>query len=153
MSDIQNEKSLIHYQKSWEHALHSDQLTAQIGLFALKMVLSVNGAALIAIMAAYPSLAKDSPILASTLPDVGFYMVCGLVAALCCGVLTYFYQGQLTYQRWSEHNANHGTGGDSKAVEKWRNRAIPILAMLYIGNWFLSAILFVIGCSKLLSSL
>ncbi|CAM3394071.1 hypothetical protein [Thalassospira profundimaris] len=153
MSDTQNEKNLIHYQKSWEHALHSDQLTAQIGLFALKMVLSVNGAALIAIMAAYPSLAKDSPILASTLPDVGFYMVCGLVAALCCGMLAYFYQGQLTDKRWSEHNANHGTGGTSEAGQRRRDRAISILEMLYIGTWFFSAIFFVIGCVQLLAVL
>ncbi|WP_430473759.1 hypothetical protein ACQ0MK_17905 [Thalassospira lucentensis] len=153
MSEKHDEKVLIHYQKSWENALHSDQLTAQIGLFALKMVLSVNGAALIAIMAAYPSLAKDSPTLAKALPEVGLFMVYGLVAALFSVMSAYFYQGSLTDKRWSEHNADHGDGGDSDLIKKRRNIAIKTLNIFYVVAWFLSAILFIFGCSQLVSAL
>ena len=117
------------------------------------MVLSVNGAALIAIMAAYPSLAKDSPTLAKILPEVGLYMVYGLVAALVSAMCAYFYQGQLTSKRWSEHNTNHGAGGDSDCTKKWRNIAIDTLNIFYVVAWFLSAILFIFGCSKLVSAL
>lgn len=113
-----NQKNLIHYEKSWEHALHSDQLTAEIGLFALKMVLSVNGAALVAIMAAYPSLAQHNYDVADALPNVGFFMICGLISALISGMLAYFCQGQITTKRWSEHNQAHGLGGDSATAEK-----------------------------------
>lgn len=153
MQEKHDEKSLIDFEKTWDHALHSDQLAAQIGLFALKMVLSVNGAALIAIMAAYPSLAKDDPALANALPEVGIFMVYGLITALLSAMCAYFYQGQVTEQRWSEHNAKHGSGGVSQSTNTWRSTIITTLNVFYIFSWIASAALFVLGCFKLVYAL
>jgi len=148
-----DDKALIHYQKSWEHALHSDRLTAEIGMFALKMAVSVNGAALVAILAAYPSLAKNDPALAEILPDVGFFMVNGLIAALVSALLAYFFQGQATAMRWSEHNESHSEGQDSLQGVKWLNWIVAILQIGFVVAWLVSAVLFIIGCFKLVSAL
>jgi hypothetical protein len=74
---MSHQARLLQWQKMHESAIHSDRLAGEIGVFLLKIALTINGGALIAPMAAFQQPGLNQEI--ATLFSIGgksFFAVC-----------------------------------------------------------------------------
>ena len=95
---LQRNKEL-YYQSLYAGALHSDRITGDIGIFALKVVLILNGAALLGLLGAFPSFTSNTNASEQLLAAGGYYLCGVLAAALAVGV-AYLYQSFVTGNDW-----------------------------------------------------
>ena len=79
-----HETRLARWHKSYEHLLHSDRVAMDLGLFTLKVAMTINAGALIALLAAMDIL-KGAP------GAEQFFL--GLMAASLAGLLAFFGNG------------------------------------------------------------
>lgn len=139
--------------KDWEtkygFAMHSDGLAAQIDVFLLKALMSVNGAALVAVLAAYPHM-REIPSFQAAVYLIGLLYVGGLISGLFAGIFAYFYQSAITANEWTNMHKEFGDQ-TQPAPYQWAERTSTLLRILMIGFCIVSLGLFIAGCLKLLS--
>lgn len=144
-----NESRLAQWQKMQEHALHSDRLAGEIGVFVLKIILVINGGALIAVMAAYAQLGTSKEI-ATGLADGGRLFLWGILVAALASAASYFYQSFVTAKLWNDMQEAFG----DKAQYPWARRASQILFLALVFPLTLVAYsLFAYGAYKTLHTM
>ena len=86
--------------------MQSGRVAADIGVFVLKTLVTINGGALIALLALYPQVDRIARIRA-VIPDASEWFVCGLVAAVISSILAYFFQFASTATAAKMENSSH----------------------------------------------
>ncbi len=86
---------ILTWHKLHDHILHNDRAAVDIGVFALKVVMTINAGALIALLAAMESL-KGAPGASA------FFF--GLMTAAGASLLSYIYQSSMTAAVWREYH-------------------------------------------------
>ena len=83
MDDYEKAKysgQLVRWQKLYESALHSDRIAAEIGVFVLKTMLFMNGAALAGLLTALVQL-RENQKMVTAIVDSAEQFFWGLMAA------------------------------------------------------------------------
>jgi len=112
-----HDSNLVRWQKMYESALHSDRLAGEIGVFVLKILLAINGGALIALMGAFQRLAENKEI-AAGLTGGGRMFLWGLSAAVVAAGASYFYQSFVTVAEWGSMQREFGNTTYVACAEK-----------------------------------
>jgi len=148
--ELRYQGSLARYNAVLHDLKDTDMVAGQIGVFVLKSIITVNGAALIAVLTAYPHL-RGLAIFQKVIPIAGQNFVLGLTFGLLAAFATYFYQSCLTA---SKHNKVHEDYGD-------KSKPLPFpsaetFVSVFVGPMIISSVasfvLFVMGCWGLLGA-
>jgi tellurite resistance protein TehA-like permease len=99
--------------------LEAERLRGELGVFALKVVMTVNAGALLAILAMIANMdrVRNHQPYEAALAVSGWYLA-GLVAAMLAGLLGYFYQGALAHNRRDEYYEAIGRPKDNSCLSK-----------------------------------
>ncbi len=127
----------------------SDRMAVDIGLFVLRICLTVNGGGLIALIALYPSITGKNEV-ENMLAWSGGWLLAGLIIAILSAASAYFYQSSVTASIWRRQYKAYPDGG--KIPYAWSGKARCILAVLMIGFTFGSIVAFCIATVPLLSA-
>ncbi len=131
---LSHDSKLRHWQSLYETALHSDRVAAEIGIFVLKVVMVINGSALIALLAAYPNFKPHQ--LPGYLSGTKFFFWGLLIAALASG-LSYFYQGFVTAMSWNNLNESVESKPPFPAAAKFAKPFIIAVILLTVCSYIL----------------
>ena len=129
--------------KLYEQILHSDRATVDLGLFALKVVMTVNAGALLALVAAVEHLAGA--------PGAAQFAT-GLMTAVLAAILAYFYQGFVTANLWTQFHAEFPVPGEPPPSQRAGKALQPCLRFI-IGLVLVSYGAFGYGTWSVISSL
>lgn len=147
----------LHFQgkrSQWEAmyttALNSDFAAVQIGIFVMKALITVNGAALVAVLAAFPQL-QDVPSFKGAVVTVGLLFVGGIAAGLLGAIIAYFYQSTVTANAWHEMHVKFPTESNLPPFP-WASKTAVYLAFPMLGFNLLSFVLFCFGSWYLLEA-
>ena len=143
MSD--QDRKLIEWQEKYKDYRHSDRLAGEIGIFVLKVLMAINGAALISLMAAYPNI-KGGVALA--VPLAGKWFLYGLVLSVVASFLAYIYQSVIAAA--DMHDLHKVSGQDAPFV--WARTTAGVLIIFVIGIGIAAFILFVLGGLEMLNA-
>lgn len=114
----------------------------------MKAVLTLNGGALLATLAAYPDLRVELTFAVAISTAAKFYLW-GLTAGLLTALLAYIYQSIVTANEWNQMAIRFPSEGKSPPFP-WAARSASILRWPMIGLAIASGTLFLIGCFELL---
>jgi len=133
MSNGQDQSRITDWQKAYDFAMHSNGISADLGLFVLKTLIVVNGGALVTLIAAYPHL-RNQPGFASNLPDAGTFFFWGLVAGIAAAILGYFYMRLITHGEWTDMAIRFPVAGATPPKQWARpiSKFIFLIALLLI---------------------
>lgn len=115
IQQMRHQSTLLKWQKMYETALHSDRVAADLGIFVMKILLVINGGALIAVMNAVQPLGQNKQIAGQMTDGGGMFLWALAAAALAAGV-AYFYQGCITSLEWNKMHVEFGGGTPAKRM-------------------------------------
>ena len=139
---------LVDWQKRYETVMHYDRITADLGIFVLKTTIVINGAALVALLAAYPGIRGDEAF-AAAIPAGGYWFLWGLLLAVLAAFIAYFSQGFMAAMHGYRMQKEYG---NEKPPNSWAEHvATPTVwvAILLVGA---SYVMFALGGHKLLGA-
>lgn len=93
------QSKLTHWSKTYEHVLHSDRITADIGIIILKVVLFISCGGIVALLAAFPFVEANAEG-ASGIVLAGKYLLFAILLGVLALVCSYFRQGEVTHIMW-----------------------------------------------------
>lgn len=137
-----SEPRLVVWQKLYEQILHSDRAAVDIGMFALKVVTTINAGALIALLAAVSSLEGA--------PGAEQFFV-GLVLAVAAVILAYFYQSLVTAVHWNTFHSEFPQPGTPPPY-RWARRPAAVFIVTIIILVIVSYVLFAWGTWSIVCS-
>ncbi|MBF0252036.1 MAG: hypothetical protein HQL35_15560 [Alphaproteobacteria bacterium] len=149
--EMKFQSDLKRWEMMYQSALHSDRMAGDIGVFTLKTTIVTNGAALIAILAAYPNLHAEHANVAAVLPCAGRLFLIGLIAAMAAAAIAYFYQSAVTAGEWNKIHEAYPGDGSTPPPFPHAHKASRIIVYPMIGLAFLSFGLFCAGGWTLIS--
>lgn len=147
---LKHQSELTRREAMYKSASDSDFAAVQIGIFVMKAVISVNGAALIAVLAAFPPL-QNVASFKGAVPTIGLLYVGGIAAGLLGAIIAYSYQSVVTANEWNKIHEAYPDGVNPPPFP-WANKAAMILALPMIGFIFVSFVLFCFGSWYLLEA-
>ena len=94
---------LLHWQKVYAQALHSDRAAVDIGLFTMKVVMVINGGALVALMVFLRGFTGPGTafLRSATVQAIKLFLLGLLLAALASGI-AYINQNAVTANIWND---------------------------------------------------
>lgn len=147
MPPVKREEEMVWWNQTYLAFLQSDMIGANIALSGMKTVSMSNGGALIAILAAYPSL-KTDPAFMAVFSDASVKFLIGLSIAITAFIISYIYQGLSTKMIHIELNGGLSAGnktqhsGLKKSLQAAWWIAFLVLcaafAMFVWGSWILT---------------
>ena len=130
-------------QRSFEAALHSDKMAAEIGVFCLKILMTITAGGIVALLALVANLDKDkdAAMYGAALYASAWFLA-GLIFAILSSGTAFLYQSFVTLVR--RHNLDVAS-----AVEKpkysWARWGAGILKLPMVGFALLAFVAFVVG--------
>ena len=139
----QFDANLASWQKRYEEILRSDRAAVDLGVFLLKVVMTINAGGLLAVLASVDHL-TGAP------GAVSFFL--GLMAAALAAFLAYFFQNFQTARLWNQFHIAFPTKGESPPFP-WAGRWETRFIWAAIGLVFLSLAAFAVGVWFVIDSL
>jgi len=134
---------LLHWQKLFDTVLHSDRISAEIGIFVLKVLMTVNGGALITLIAFVTNADSDeSSGLMQAAECASKWIFWALLFAMISAAIAYFYQSLVTAKGWKE--LQEASGVEDPGY-KWAPCSAKITSILMVVTALMSFASFVIG--------
>ena len=128
--DRQTQERIALWNGLYEQVRSSDRATIDIGIFVLKVVMTINAVALVAIIAAKVQL--------NGIPG-GLQFFLGLLAAAAAAVFAYFWQRRITEGLWHDFRTNFPALGEPppfpnawKHVTVFEWLVIPLVITSYV---------------------
>ncbi len=100
------EAELTRWTKVYEHMVHSDRITADIGIFILKVVLFISCGGVLALLAAFPFVLTNAEG-ASGIVLAGKYLLLAIFLGVLGTVSAFFRQGNITAILWDDLKQPH----------------------------------------------
>ena len=126
--DQPHQTRLVLWHKFYEQILHSDRATVDIGVFALKVVMTINAGALLALLAAKESL-EGAP------GAVQFFV--GLMSAALAALLSYIYQSLVTASLWNQFSVEFPDPGTPPRFG-WAHKSAKVIIVIVLLLVFVS---------------
>lgn len=143
---------LLQWQKVYEQALHSDRAAVDIGLFTMKVVMVINGGALVALMAFLPGLTGPgtAALRSAAVQAITLFLPGLLLAALASGI-AYIYQSAVTAKTWND--LSKVADPESKIPYPYAKKITSPLIIAVIGLTLVAYVLFAVGAWTLQAAL
>ena len=126
--DRLHQTRLVLWQKRYEQILHSQRAAVDIGVFALKVVMTINAGALIALLTA-------KGVLEGAPGAVPFFV--GLMSAALAALLSYIYQSFVTADLLNHFSAEFPDPGTPPRL-RWAGKSAGVIIVFVLLLVFVS---------------
>ena len=140
---------MAHWQGIFETVQHSDKLAADVGVFCLKILLTVNAGGIIALLALVANKENDTVLYAAAIIASRWFLA-GLISAMLSMGFAYFYQSFVTLIRRRELDV--ASASVKKPRYDWAGKWTSILYWPMVGFATVAFGLFIVGSIVFLSS-